>query len=94
MTKKKIPHEGSSFDDFLREDGIYEEVTAKATKRVIAWKISKEMTKRNETLLDSLITDIKELEHERHQALLETGKKATAAIEDFLNGQRQEKVLQ
>jgi DNA-binding phage protein len=27
---------GSSFDDFLREDGIYEEVSARAIKRVIA----------------------------------------------------------
>ena len=27
---------GSSFDDFLREEGIYEEVTARAIKRVIA----------------------------------------------------------
>jgi antitoxin HicB len=27
---------GSSFDDFLREDGLYEEVTARAIKRVIA----------------------------------------------------------
>jgi DNA-binding phage protein len=27
---------GSSFDDFLREEGIYEETTARAIKRVIA----------------------------------------------------------
>ena len=26
---------GSSFDDFLKEEGIYEEVTARAIKRVI-----------------------------------------------------------
>lgn len=34
---------GSSFDDFLREDGIYEEVTAAAIKRVLARQINKEM---------------------------------------------------
>lgn len=34
---------GSSFDDFLREDGTYEEVTATAVKRVLARQISKEM---------------------------------------------------
>lgn len=39
MSKKQNPHRGSSFDEFLREDGIYEEVTAKALKRVIAWKL-------------------------------------------------------
>ena len=34
MTKKgKI---GSSFDDFLKQDGIYEQVTARAIKRAIA----------------------------------------------------------
>jgi len=27
---------GSSFDDFLKDEGVYEEVTAKAIKRVIA----------------------------------------------------------
>ncbi len=27
---------GSSFDEFLKEEGIYEEVTARAVKRVIA----------------------------------------------------------
>jgi antitoxin HicB len=34
--KKKNGRIGSSFDDFLKEDGIYEEVTARAIKRVIA----------------------------------------------------------
>jgi antitoxin HicB len=34
--KKKKGRVGSSFDDFLKEDGIYEEVTARAIKRVIA----------------------------------------------------------
>ena len=32
-TKSRI---GSSFDDFLKEEGIYEEVTTRAIKRVIA----------------------------------------------------------
>jgi antitoxin HicB len=33
---KKKSHIGSSFDKFLQEEGIYEEVTARAIKRVIA----------------------------------------------------------
>jgi antitoxin HicB len=33
---KKKGRIGSSFDDFLKEDGVYEEVTARAIKRVIA----------------------------------------------------------
>ena len=36
MTKKKNPHIGSSFDDFLKEEGIYEDVTARAIKRLIS----------------------------------------------------------
>jgi hypothetical protein len=35
MNKKAKGHIGSSFDDFLKETGIYEEVTARAIKRVI-----------------------------------------------------------
>jgi antitoxin HicB len=33
---KKKGRIGSSLDDFLKEDGLYEEVTARAIKRVIA----------------------------------------------------------
>src|SRR6266403_1390743 len=35
-TKKQKGRIGSSFDDFLKEEGIYEGVTARAIKRVIA----------------------------------------------------------
>jgi antitoxin HicB len=37
--KKPNPHSGSSFDDFLKEEGIFEEVQAKALKRVVAEQI-------------------------------------------------------
>jgi len=36
-------HIGSDFDDFLREDGTQEEVTAAALKRVIAWQLAQAM---------------------------------------------------
>jgi hypothetical protein len=36
-------HIGSSFTDFLKEDGPYENVTAHATKRVLAWQIEQAM---------------------------------------------------
>jgi DNA-binding Xre family transcriptional regulator len=39
----KHPHIGSSFDDFLAEQGILEQVNARALKRVIAWQISQAM---------------------------------------------------
>ena len=34
---------GSDIDDFLAQDGMLEEVTAVAVKRVIAWQIEQEM---------------------------------------------------
>ena len=40
---------GSSFDDFLKEDGLYEEVTAAALKAVIARALAAEMKKKNIT---------------------------------------------
>src|SRR5690606_42140632 len=36
-------HVGSSFDDFLQEEGLLEEATAVAIKRVLAWQIAKAM---------------------------------------------------
>jgi predicted XRE-type DNA-binding protein len=36
-------HVGSDFDEFLAEEGILEESTALAVKRVIAWQIQQEM---------------------------------------------------
>lgn len=38
---------GSSFDDFLQEEGIYEAVTIAAIKRTVAWQIKAEMEKQN-----------------------------------------------
>ena len=34
---------GSNFDDFLNEDGLIEEVSAGALKRVIAWQLAEAM---------------------------------------------------
>lgn len=45
--KKK--HIGSSFDDFLKEESIFDHSSAVAVKRVIAWQIEQEMTKQKLT---------------------------------------------
>ena len=37
------PHIGSDFDEFLKQEGIQEEVTAAAIKRVIAWQLAEAM---------------------------------------------------
>jgi antitoxin HicB len=41
--KKANPHTGSSFDSFLEEEGLREEVEAIAIKRVIAWQLAQAM---------------------------------------------------
>ncbi|MDE1895249.1 MAG: XRE family transcriptional regulator [Xanthomonadaceae bacterium] len=42
MAKKNI-HIGSSFDDFLADDGQLEDATAVAIKRVITWQFEQAM---------------------------------------------------
>ena len=44
-TKNK--HIGSSFDDFLDEEGLLEEATAVAIKRVLAWELDQAIKARN-----------------------------------------------
>ena len=39
----KNKHLGSSFEDFLKEQGIHEEATSHALKRVIAWQLAEAM---------------------------------------------------
>ena len=40
---KVYPHTGSNFDDFLKEDGIHEEVQARALKRALAEQLDDAM---------------------------------------------------
>ncbi len=44
-------HSGSSFDDFLEEEGIRDEVESAAIKRVLAWQFAEEMKKQAKTKL-------------------------------------------
>ena len=46
---KKNPHWGSTLDDFLHEEGIYEAAKAEAVTRVISWQLAEEMRKRGMT---------------------------------------------
>jgi antitoxin HicB len=40
MSKKRM---GSSIDDFLREEGVFEEAQAQAIKEVVAWQLAEAM---------------------------------------------------
>jgi antitoxin HicB len=43
MSKK---HMGSSIDDFLKKENIFEEAQAQAIKEVVAWQLAKAMKKK------------------------------------------------
>lgn len=87
MAKARNVHLGSSFEKFLAEAGIHEEVTAVAWKRVLAWEVSEamkkggisksEMAKRMKTSRSQLE---RFLDPDNPNVLLETVQKAAAAI--------------
>ena len=39
-------HMGSSIDDFLKEEGIFEEAQAQAVKEVVAWQLAEAMQRK------------------------------------------------
>jgi antitoxin HicB len=43
MSKK---HMGSSIDDFLKDEGIFEETQVQAVKEVVAWQLAEAMKKK------------------------------------------------
>lgn len=45
MSMKKNRHIGSSFDDFLKEEGILEEIEEVVAKKVFVFQVEKEMKK-------------------------------------------------
>jgi antitoxin HicB len=48
-------HSGSSFDSFLKEEGLLEEASAAALKRVIAWQIERLM--KNQAVTKSALAE-------------------------------------
>jgi len=48
--KKTNPRRGSSFEDFLKAEGIHREVAAQAEKEILAWKLQSAMKERKMTV--------------------------------------------
>ncbi|HWY07173.1 MAG TPA: hypothetical protein VNY24_09945 [Candidatus Acidoferrales bacterium] len=44
--KSRKSHIGSSIDDFLKEEGIFEAAQAQAVKEVVAWQLDEAMRKK------------------------------------------------
>src|SRR5712672_2981779 len=47
--RKKTDHSGSTFDSFLEQEGIREEVEAVAIKRLLAWQLEQAMQEQQKT---------------------------------------------
>ena len=78
---------GSSFDEFPRTEGLYEEVTTLACKRVLSWEVSEAMRKERTTkseMAKRVGTSRSQLERlldpENPHVLLETVQKAATAV--------------
>ena len=84
MSKK---HVGSAFEDFLKEEGIFEETTTRAIKRVLAWQITAEMKAKGISKVEMarrMGTSRSQLDRfldpDNDKVLLETVQRAAAAI--------------
>jgi DNA-binding Xre family transcriptional regulator len=47
--KRSNPHRGSSLDEFLEDEGLLEDATARAVKKAIAWQLAKAMKEQRVT---------------------------------------------
>lgn len=84
MSKKHI---GSSFEEFLKEEGTFDQTTTRAIKRVLAWQIATEMKARGISKIEMarrMGTSRSQLDRvldpDDDKVLLETVQRAAAAI--------------
>lgn len=86
MKKKKLGV-GSSFEDFLKDEGIFDETNTLAIKRVLTWQIS-ELMKKSEISKIEMAQRMKTsrsqldrlLDPDNDKVLLETVQRAAAAL--------------
>ena len=83
MSRRNI---GSSIDDFLREEGIFEEAQAEAIKEVVAWQLAQAMKKRKisknrmAALLKTSRTQIDRLLNPKEDITLSSLQRAAAMV--------------
>jgi DNA-binding phage protein len=49
---KRNPHIGSTLEDFLHEEGLFEDATNHAVKHVLAWQVEKAMQEQGITKVE------------------------------------------
>ena len=83
MSRKQM---GSSIDDFLKEEGIFEETQAQAIKEVVAWQLAEAMKKQKisknkmSTLLKTSRTQVDRLLDPRNDITLSSLQRAAAMV--------------
>ncbi len=83
MSKK---HMGSSIDDFLRKEGVFEEAQAQAVKHVVAWQLGEAMKKKKisknkmATLLKTSRTQVDRLLDPKNDITLGSLQRAAAMV--------------
>src|SRR5437016_13574532 len=89
VARRRNKHLGSSFDEFLQTEGLYEEVTALAWKRVLSWEVAEAMKKEGiskSEMARRMGTSRSQLERlldpKNPNILLETVQKAAARSEE------------
>jgi predicted XRE-type DNA-binding protein len=79
-------HMGSSLDDFLKEEGIFEETQAQAIKEVLAWQLAQAMKKkkisksRMAALLKTSRTQVDRLLNPKNDITLSSLQRAAAVV--------------
>ena len=84
--KNRKRHMGSSIDDFLKEEGIFEEAQAQAVKEVVAWQLDEAMKKqkisknRMARLLKTSRTQVDRLLNPKNDITLSSLQRAAAMV--------------
>ncbi len=84
--KKRGNHIGSSIDDFLKGEGIFEEAQAQAVKEVVAWQLDEAMKKQKisknkmATLLKTSRTQVDRLLNPKNDITLSSLQRAAAVV--------------
>ena len=89
MTKKRKSRKrrmGSSVDDFLKEEGIFEEARAQAIKEIVAWQLDEAMRKKKisknkmATLLKTSRTQVDRILNPKNDITLSSLQRAAAIV--------------
>jgi len=79
-------HMGSSIDDFLKEEGIFEEAQMQAVKEVVAWQLLEAMKEKNISknrmarLLKTSRTQVDRLLNAKNDVTLSSLQRAAAIV--------------